>query len=316
MTTEPAIARRKWAGWGNRTQMLVAVVAAIAGGLLLPGPAEPRGLIRSGDAAHASFAPATHGRIPVHGRAMATAPGHAAAGPRIRSLRAVVRATLPHDPRAFTQGLEFRGATLYESTGLVGRSSLRAGPPGKPPTRRVELPAPLFGEGITFSSARLWQLTWRNGIAIERDPATLEERRRVSYRGEGWGLCHQHIAGRERLVMSDGTDRLTFRDPDTFTATGGIDVRKDDTSATRLNELECVPDGSIYANVYGTDTILRIDPHTGAVTAHIDASGLLTAAEGRRAGPLNGIAAVPGTDRFLITGKLWPVMFQVAFVPR
>ncbi|MEU8434673.1 glutaminyl-peptide cyclotransferase [Streptomyces sp. NPDC029216] len=290
------------------------VVAAIAGALL-PGPAAPRGLIRTVHGAHTTFAPAPHGRTPVTGRAVATAPGHAV-DPRTRSLRAVVRATLPHDPRAFTQGLEFRGATLYESTGLVGRSSLRAGPPGNRPTRQVELQPPLFGEGITFSGARLWQLTWRNGIAIERDPSTLEERRRVSYRGEGWGLCHQHIAGRERLVMSDGTDRLTFRDPHTFTATGGINVRKDDTPAARLNELECAPDGSIYANVYGTDTILRIDPHTGAVTAHIDASGLLTASEGRRAGQLNGIAAVPGTDKFLITGKLWPRMFQVNFVPR
>ncbi|GGR31820.1 glutaminyl-peptide cyclotransferase [Streptomyces netropsis] len=260
-------------------------------------------------------ASADHGRMPIRGRTMATAPGNAA-GPRIQSLRAVVRDTLPHDPRAFTQGLEFRGATLYESTGVVGQSSLRAGPPGKPSTRYVELPAPLFGEGITLSGAKLWQLTWRNGIAIERDPTTLAERRRVSYRGEGWGLCHQRVAGRERLVMSDGTDRLTFRDPDTFTATGGVNVRQDGAPATGLNELECTSDGFVYANVYATDTILRIDPHTGTVTAHIDAAGLLTASESRGAQRLNGIAAVPGTDGFLITGKLWPHMFQVTFVPR
>ncbi|MGI5525983.1 glutaminyl-peptide cyclotransferase [Streptomyces syringium] len=258
---------------------------------------------------------ADHGRMPTRGRTMATAPGDAV-GPRPQLLRAVVRDTLPHDPRAFTQGLEFRGATLYESTGLVGQSSLRAGPPGKPPTRYVELPAPLFGEGITLSGAKLWQLTWRNGIAIERDPTTLAERRRVGYRGEGWGLCHQSVAGRERLVMSDGTDRLTFRDPDTFTATGGVNVRQDGAPATRLNELECTSDGFVYANVYATDTILRIDPRTGTVTAHIDAAGLLTASESRGAQRLNGIAAVPGTDAFLITGKLWPHMFQVTFVPR
>ncbi|ALO13471.1 glutamine cyclotransferase [Streptomyces venezuelae] len=226
------------------------------------------------------------------------------------------RNTLPHDPRAFTQGLEFRGATLYESTGLIGQSSLRAGPPGKPPTRYVELPAPLFGEGITLTGAKLWQLTWRNGIAIERNPTTLAERRRVGYQGEGWGLCHQRHAGRERLVMSDGTDRLTFRDPDTFTATGGINVRQNGERVTRLNELECTSDGFVYANVYPTDTILRIDPHTGTVTANIDASGLLTAPERRRAKQLNGIAAVPGTGTFLITGKLWPHMFEVTFVPR
>ncbi|UQW99220.1 glutaminyl-peptide cyclotransferase [Streptomyces sp. RerS4] len=291
-------------------------MVATAVGALIAGPAETGGAIRHHSAAHTASIPAAHGRMPVHGWAMATAPGNAAAALRVELLRAVVRETFPHDPRAFTQGLEFRGATLYESTGLVGQSSLRAGPPGKPPTRSVGLPAPLFGEGITLSGARLWQLTWRNGIAIERDPTTLAERRRVSYRGEGWGLCHQHDAGRERLVMSDGTDRLTFRDPDTFTATGGITVQHDGAPATGLNELECAPDGFVYANVYPTNTILRIDPDTGTVVANIDAAGLLTASERRTARQLNGIAAVPGTDGFLITGKLWPHMFRVTFVPR
>lgn len=224
--------------------------------------------------------------------------------------------SFPHDPRAFTQGLEFRGATLYESTGLVGRSSLRAGPPGKPPTVYAELPATLFGEGITLSGAKLWQLTWRDGIAIERDPTTLAERRRVNYQGEGWGLCHQHVAGRERLVMSDGSDRLTFRDPATFAPTGGINVHQDGKPVKRLNELECAPDGSLYANVYGTDTIVRIDPQAGAVTADIDAAGLLTPSERLGAQHLNGIAAVPETNQFLITGKLWPHMFQVTFAPK
>jgi glutamine cyclotransferase len=234
----------------------------------------------------------------------------------VRLLRVQVRDTLPHDPRAFTQGLEFRGTTLYESTGLVGHSSVRAGPPGKAPVVQAGLPPPLFGEGITLAGGRLWQLTWRDGIAIERDPTTLQERRRVAYRGEGWGLCHQHVAGHERLVLSDGTRRLTFRDPATFEATGGIGVHQDGRPVERLNELECAPDGSVYANVYPTDTIVRIDPRNGAVTADIDASALLTASERRRARQLNGIAAVPGTDEFLITGKLWPRSFRVAFVPR
>ncbi|MFF9868222.1 glutaminyl-peptide cyclotransferase [Streptomyces sp. NPDC013953] len=230
-------------------------------------------------------------------------------------LRTQVRESLPHDPGAFTQGLEFRGSTLYESTGLVGRSSLRAGPAGKPPTVRADLPAPLFGEGITLAGSRLWQLTWRNGIAIERDPGTLAERRRVAYRGEGWGLCHRRSAGRGQLVMSDGTGRLTFRDPDTFDVTGGVDVRQDGRPATLLNELECAPDGFVYANVLGTDTILRIQPRTGDVTGRIDAGGLLTSSQRRTARALNGIAAVPGTSSFLITGKFWPRMFRVTFVP-
>ncbi|WTN77431.1 glutaminyl-peptide cyclotransferase [Streptomyces sp. NBC_00624] len=234
----------------------------------------------------------------------------------VRLLRAEVRDTLPHDPQAFTQGLEFRGDSLYESTGLVGRSSLRAGRPGKLPTVYAELKAPLFGEGITLSGDKLWQLTWRNGTAIERDPTTLAERRRVTYQGEGWGLCHQRLSGRQQLVMSNGTDRLAFRDPITFKATGSIDVRQDGRPVTGLNELECAPDGFIYSNVYPTDTIVRIDPGTGTVSAHIDATGLLTPSERGGAQALNGIAAVPGTNLFLITGKLWPRMFKVSFVAK
>ncbi|MEU3749358.1 MULTISPECIES: glutaminyl-peptide cyclotransferase [Streptomyces] len=312
MTTEPPVTRRRRAR-RPRTHALALVAVVTVAGALLAGTADPAGSDPRDGAAHTTSDPASHGRIPPGGRVKATTPP---AAPRIQLLRAVTRETLPHDPRAFTQGLEFRGATLYESTGRVGESSLRAGPPGKPPTRYVELPAPLFGEGITLTGSTLWQLTWRNGIAIERDPTTLAERRRVGYQGEGWGLCHQRHAGRERLVMSDGTDRLTFRDPDTFTVTGGINVHQDGRPVTRLNELECTSDGSVYANVYPTDTILRIDPDTGTVTANIEATGLLTASERRGARQLNGIAAVPGTDTFLITGKLWPHMFQVTFVPR
>lgn len=265
------------------------VMAAILVGALLPGTVGAVG------AGQSSLGPGTY---------------------EVQMLRTEVRSTLAHDPRAFTQGLEFSGGTLYESTGLVGRSSVRAGPPGEPPTAYAELPTPLFGEGITLAGDRLWHITWRDGIAIERDPTSLAERRRVTYQGEGWGLCHQRGAGRNQLVMSDGSDRLTFRDPETFSTTGGIHVRQDGRPVTQLNELECASDGSLYANVFKTDTIVRIDPRTGAVVAHIDAAGLLTASERRGAGELNGIAAVPGTDEFLITGKLWPRMFQVTFVPK
>ncbi|GGV99022.1 glutaminyl-peptide cyclotransferase [Streptomyces narbonensis] len=313
MTAEPPATRRRRTGPGTHVLAVVAVVAAA--GALLAVPAEPEGATRRDGAVQTTFTPPDHARMPAGGRAQTTTPAPTSTL-RVELLRAETRNTFPHDPRAFTQGLEFRGATLYESTGRVGHSSLRAGPPGKPPTRYVGLPAPLFGEGITLTGSRLWQITWRNGIAIERDPTTLAERRRVGYEGEGWGLCHQHDGGQERLVMSDGTDRLTFRDPDTFEATGGVDVRQDGSPATRLNELECTPDGFVYANVYPTDTILRIDSHTGTVTANIDAAGLLTASERRGAKQLNGIAAVPGTDRFLLTGKLWPRMFEVTFVPR
>ncbi|WP_424923233.1 glutaminyl-peptide cyclotransferase [Amycolatopsis arida] len=234
----------------------------------------------------------------------------------VERLGVEVLEVLAHDPAAFTQGLELADGVLYEGTGLVGRSSVRAGPPGGEPTVRVDLPPPLFGEGITVVGSSVWQLTWKAGIAIERDRATLAERRRATYRGEGWGLCHQ--PHRDRLVMSDGSARLTFRDPRTFAEVGAVTVASPDDGAGRerrgLNELECVGD-TVYANVWQSDRILRIDPDRGAVTAEIDASGLLTPDERAEADVLNGIAAVPGTDQFLLTGKLWPSMFRVKLVP-
>jgi glutaminyl-peptide cyclotransferase len=227
----------------------------------------------------------------------------------IPEYRVKVLATLPHDPSAFTQGLEMAGDTLYESTGLIGQSSVRAGSPGQEPSVRASLPSPLFGEGITVLGPTLWQLTWKDGVAIERDAASLAELRRVSYTGEGWGLCHQP----GRLVMSNGSDRLTFRDPVTFAELGEITVHAGSETFSQLNELECAGD-SVYANVWQTDRILRIDPGTGTVIGQIEAAGLLTEDQQRGADVLNGIAAVPGTDEFLITGKLWPVILRVRFV--
>lgn len=230
----------------------------------------------------------------------------------VEQLRVKVLEVLPHDPQAFTQGLEMAGGTLYESTGLAGRSSVRAGPPGGRPTVRTAMPAPLFGEGITVLGRRLWQLTWRNRIAIERDARTLSEVRRVPYPDEGWGVCHQPSG--DRLVTSDGSSRLTFRDSGTLARTGGITVTQGGRPVTKLNELECVGE-AVYANVLFTDRIVRIDSATGVVTASIDASGLLREDEGVQGSVLNGIAAVPGTDQFLITGKFWPKTFRVLFVP-
>ncbi|MFG2296061.1 glutaminyl-peptide cyclotransferase [Streptomyces sp. NPDC048603] len=223
-----------------------------------------------------------------------------------------VRGTLPHDRTAFTEGLELHGGLLYEGTGLTGRSAVTVGPPGQEPTRRVGLDGKFFGEGITVTGGRLWQLTWRDGIAFERDATTLAERRRVPYEGEGWGLCAQP----GRLVMSNGSATLVFRDPETFAAEGSVTVTEDGRPLERLNELECAADGSVYANVFPTDRLVRIDPASGAVTATIDASGLIGPAE-RAAGAdvLNGIAQVPGTGEFLLTGKNWPRTFRVVFVP-
>ncbi|MBF6356000.1 glutaminyl-peptide cyclotransferase [Nocardia higoensis] len=225
-------------------------------------------------------------------------------------LRVEVVGTRPHDREAFTQGLEVVGGVLYESTGLTGRSGVRATDlsTGAELARAV-LDDAYFGEGITHAGAILWQLTWREGVAFARDPETLRVLREVSYDGEGWGLC----ARGDTLVMSDGSDTLTFRDPVTFEATGTL--RLSNRRDAHLNELDCAPDGFVYANDYPSNRILRIDPETGQVLAVADLGGLLTRAERADAQVANGIAALPGTDRFLVTGKYWPAVFEVRFVP-
>ncbi|MFI7676155.1 glutaminyl-peptide cyclotransferase [Actinophytocola sp. NPDC049390] len=233
------------------------------------------------------------------------------AAPADDTLTVDVLATIPHDPQAFTQGLELVDGVLYEGTGLEGASSIRTVDPETGEVeKKVDLPADLFGEGITVAGDTIWQITWRDGVAIRRDRHTLAEVGRASYDGEGWGLCHDG----DRLVMSDGTDRLSFRDVTTFAELGEVRVRDtNDQPLTNLNELECV-DGQVYANVWQTDRIVRIDPASGQVTADVDLTGLLPEADRDGTDVLNGIAAVPGTDEFLVTGKLWPTMFRVRFV--
>ncbi|EME23024.1 glutaminyl-peptide cyclotransferase [Rhodococcus triatomae] len=226
-------------------------------------------------------------------------------------LRVEVQDTRPHDPTAFTQGFEISDGEIVEGTGLEGRSYISARDLDSGVERvRVPLPGDMFGEGLTVAGDTVWQLTWKEGVAFARDRDTLAERSRVSYDGEGWGLCAQP----DRLVMSNGSDTLTFRDRESFEATGSVRVTLDGLPLDQLNELECTEDGAVYANVWQTSEIVRIDPATGAVTAVIDASGLLTPEQAAGADVLNGIAAIPGTDRFLITGKFYPVTFDVRFV--
>ncbi|MFD3704175.1 glutaminyl-peptide cyclotransferase [Nocardia sp. NPDC058658] len=224
-------------------------------------------------------------------------------------LRVEVIGSSPHDPQAFTQGLEVVDGVRYESTGMWGVSSARATDQRTGvETARVSLPGRVFGEGMTKAGAIVWQLTWQDGFAIARDPVTLAETGRADYEGEGWGLCAQP----HRLVMSDGTGTLTFRDPVTFAQTGSVTLSG--YRDPKPNELDCAEDGTVYANNYPSDEILHIDPQTGRVLAVIDASGLLTPAERKGTDVLNGIAQLPGTDRFLLTGKYWPRMFEVRFV--
>jgi len=215
----------------------------------------------------------------------------------------VVRSTA-HDPEAFTQGLLWRDGQLFESTGRYGLSTLRqVDPTTGRVVRQVPLDSRYFGEGLALVGRRLIQLTWQRGVALVWDLGTFQQIESFTYAGEGWGLCHD---GR-RLVMSDGSDQLTFRDPESFAETGRIAVTSAGRPVQMLNELECV-DGMVYANVWQTEEIVRIDPDSGIVTGVIDASGLL---DGPLPEVLNGIAYLPDTERFLITGKLWPRMFEV-----
>ena len=223
-----------------------------------------------------------------------------------------VRASYPHDPGAFTQGLVYHAGRLYESTGLTGRSSVRR---VDLRTGRVEAQAALaptlFGEGLARVGDELWQLTWKDGRAFVWDLEDLRPLRQHRYPGEGWGLC----ADGQRLVMSDGSSRLLFRDPTDFERTGAVSVEQGGEPVGNLNELECVGQ-VVYANIWQEERIARIDPDTGRVTGSIDASGLLAPEERAGVDVLNGIAYVPERGTFLLTGKLWPRLFEVEFVPR
>jgi glutamine cyclotransferase len=222
----------------------------------------------------------------------------------------VVR-TYPHDARAFTQGLLLLDGKLYESTGLQGRSSVRRVDLASGKVERMAgLPPELFGEGLAQVGQRLFQLTWKNHKVLVWDLATLRKQTELAYEGEGWGLCYDG----HRLLMSDGSDRLIWRHPTTFAKEGELRVRLAGKPLANLNELECVG-ASIYANVWQDNHIARIDAKTGEVTGWIDASGLLAPAEAARADVLNGIAEMPGTGHLLVTGKLWPYVFEVEIVP-
>jgi glutamine cyclotransferase len=231
---------------------------------------------------------------------------HGAADLRLKVVR-----TYPHDSRAFTQGLLMADGKLYEGTGLYGRSSVRRVDLASGMAEAASsLPPDLFGEGLARVGQRLVQLTWKNGKALVWDLLTLRKVAEFSYDGEGWGLCFDG----KRLVMSDGSDRLVFRNPTTFDKDGEVQVRRDGKPVTNLNELECVR-GLVYANVWQDNHIARIDEATGEVTGWIDASGLLDRTAAASADVLNGIAEMEGTDHLLVTGKLWPNLYEVEIVP-
>ena len=224
-----------------------------------------------------------------------------------------VVAAYPHDRRAFTQGLAYTDGVLYEGTGREGKSTLRevALETGEV-LRSVALGPEHFGEGIAVVDDRIYQLTLWTHTCFVYDRETFTVRATFRYPGEGWGLATDG----ERLIMSDGSSRLVFRDPATFAEVGAVEVHDGEEPVPYLNELEVVGD-EVWANVWGSDFIARSDPVTGTVVGWVDLTGLLPPEdrERRRVDVLNGIAHDPATDRLFVTGKRWSRLFEIAVVP-
>jgi glutamine cyclotransferase len=230
--------------------------------------------------------PSSDGRLPVYGVAIA--------------------ATYPHDPASFTEGLFFQDGSLYESAGEIGESGFRQSDVA---TGRViksyDLPAPYFGEGIVPWKDRLYQLTWTDQKGFIYGLKDFVPVGDFSYTGEGWGATHNDRA----IIMSDGTSTLRFLDPDSLQTISTLKVTAGGCPVSKLNELEWV-DGQIYANIWQTSLIARIDPKTGAVTSFLDI-GALAPKGGGRDDVANGIAYDAGHKRLFVTGKRWPQLYQV-----
>jgi len=218
----------------------------------------------------------------------------------------------PHDPNAFTQGLVYVDGKLYESTGLNGRSSLRMVDLSSGRVlQRYDLPMEYFGEGLTDWGSNLVQVTWKAGTAFVYDQFSFALRRTFHYEGEGWGLTHDE----KMLILSDGTPIIRFLDPKSFRVIKRISIH-DATGhpVMNVNELEYIH-GEIYANIWQTDEIVRISPHTGRVLGWIDLSGLMDKRElAESDAVLNGIAYDSKGDRLFVTGKLWPRLFEIKVV--
>ena len=231
--------------------------------------------------------------------------------PETPKLVARAEASWPHDTSAYTQGLTLVHGRLLESTGLEGRSDLREidRTTGRV-LRHTALPSTVFGEGIAAAGDRLYQLTWRAGRGYVYDVRTLALTDSVSYQGEGWGLASD---GRH-LYFSDGTSDIRVIDPDGFREVGRIAVQESGKPVWMLNELEFVR-GELWANIYETNLVARIDPATGRVVGWVDLGALLMPAEraavAKRGGVANGIAYDSARDAVLVTGKLWPRMFEI-----
>ncbi len=219
----------------------------------------------------------------------------------------------PHDPTAFTQGLEYRAGFLYEGTGLRGQSALRK---EKLETGEVVETAKLgpefFGEGITVINQQILQLTWQSHLGFIYDQTSFRKIRSFAYSGEGWGLANDG----EVIYMSDGTSEIRVLDAQSLTERRRIAVHDGNQPIALLNELECVR-GQIYANIWHSDQIARIAPKNGQVVGWIDVSGLLSKRDLPDAeAVVNGIAYDSMGDRLFVTGKLWPKIFEIQLIPK
>lgn len=220
-----------------------------------------------------------------------------------------VTASYPHDPLAFTEGLQFVDGALYESTGIEGTSWVRKTDLASGQVlQQRDLDKQYFGEGIAVLPDKIIQLTWKNGKGFVLDRATLKQTGEFTYPGEGWALTSDGA----RLFMSDGTSQIRILDPASLTQTGRIDVTMNGRPIDQLNELEFIK-GEIWANVFQSDRIVRIDPSTGRVTGVVYLAGLLKPEDkgGREVDVLNGIAYDAQGDRIFVTGKYWPKIYEI-----
>jgi glutamine cyclotransferase len=214
----------------------------------------------------------------------------------------------PHDREAFTQGLVYENGLIYEGTGQEARSSLRK---VKLETGEVvnqlEMGSQFFGEGIALFDERIYQLTWQSKVGFVYDKSSFKLLNKIYYPTEGWGLTTMG----DKLVMSDGTNILYFMDPGSFTAISSIEVYDNKSKVMQLNELEYI-NGEIWANIWMTDLIVRIDPSSGKVIAYIDLKGLLNdPSTDTKVNVLNGIAYDQSGKRIFVTGKNWPTLFEI-----
>jgi glutamine cyclotransferase len=258
---------------------------ALAFGFLLGGVG--RGDIAKAPELAGSLAPGGQAGVPIFG--------------------ATVVKTYPHDPHAFTQGLEYFAGYLYESTGRSGQSSLRQTVLETGATlKRVSLPPQYFGEGLTIFRGKIYQLTWQSKTGFIYDPRSFRQIGEFHYDSEGWGLTHDDAS----LILSDGTNRLQFLDPASFKVIRTLEVYAGNEAVTNLNELEYIH-GEIFANVWHCSRIARIDAKSGQVKAWIELDNVVQKEKHEQEDVLNGIAYDAKRDRLLVTGKDWAEIFEI-----